>query len=574
MHYLLECDRLTNLEVTKNDILNKEIRYSFGNFSPVDAKHVIQTLTERSFYLVPDLIDELVRDLAGELGEVRPIELQVVGAQLQTENITTLAQYQELGPKEKLVEQFLEAIVKDCGAENERAAALVLYLLTDENNTRPLKTRAELAAALAAEADKLELVLDILLKSGIVFLIPQFPADRYQLVHDYLVSFIRQQRGAELLAELEREKQQRQMAEARINKLLRQQLRIAYGAGIGLLTLAVVAVAFGLKSTLDGMNFQLSALASSSEALLASNLQEEALIESIKAGEQLQRTIWANWIEADTRTQVLATLRQEVYESKGRELKTLKGHSDMVYSVSFSPDGKMIASASDDGTVILWNFNLANLLVLGCDWLKYYLPNHPETLEELQVCQLKPLLIAAASTLVEQGEKLAIDDNVEGAVAKFKQAKAWNPQLEINPETKAQAISLVKQAKDLVSQDEIKKAVSAYTKSQELDSSQEISADAWNSLCWQGSLQGYAKDVMFACEKAVAKAPEDSNIRDSRGLARALTGDTKGAIEDFQVYVNSTNDAKLKSQRQSWIKALYIGQNPFTKEELKRLREL
>ena len=112
LHYLLECDRLTNLEVTKNDILNKEIRYSFGNFSPTDAKHVIQTLTERSFYLAPDLIDELVRDLAGELGEVRPIELQVVGAQLQTENITTLTQYQESGPKEKLVERFLEAIVK------------------------------------------------------------------------------------------------------------------------------------------------------------------------------------------------------------------------------------------------------------------------------------------------------------------------------------------------------------------------------------------------------------------------------------------------------------------------------
>jgi hypothetical protein len=70
-----------------------------------------------------------------------PIELQVVGAQLQTDNITTLEQYHQLGsnPKEKLVQRSLEDVIKDCGAENERAARLVLYLLTNENGTRPLK---------------------------------------------------------------------------------------------------------------------------------------------------------------------------------------------------------------------------------------------------------------------------------------------------------------------------------------------------------------------------------------------------------------------------------------------------
>lgn len=41
--------------------------------------------------------------------------------------------------------------------------------------------------------------------------------------------------------------------------------------------------------------------------------------------------------------------------SNGALLQTLTGHTDGVYSVSFSPDDKMIASASRDGSIKLWN---------------------------------------------------------------------------------------------------------------------------------------------------------------------------------------------------------------------------
>ncbi|MEH1901903.1 MAG: hypothetical protein V7L04_10930, partial [Nostoc sp.] len=217
LHYLLELGRLFDLSVINNNILDKNIRYYLGNFSPADAKAVLESLTERShFYLEPALIEKLVEDLAGELGELRPIELQIVGTQLQTEKITTLEKYLQFGTKEKLVERFLEEVIDDCGAENEQVARLVLYLLTDENGTRPLKTRAELAADLPAEVDKLDLVLEIFVASRLVLLLPESPADRYQLVHDYLVSFIRQQQGNGILAELAREREQRLQAEEKL----------------------------------------------------------------------------------------------------------------------------------------------------------------------------------------------------------------------------------------------------------------------------------------------------------------------------------------------------------------------
>ncbi len=267
IHYLLECNDLSSLKIIGNDILSNNVLYKLGNFSPADAKSIIQRLTENtSFRLEPALVEQLVQDLAGELGEVRPIELQVVGAQLQTENITTLAEYQQRGTKDELVKRYLDEVVNDCGIENRQAADILLYLLTDEKGTRPLKTHAELERDLLpyfseipptplkkgglvsstpflrgspqaggsearAEQDsgisKLNLVLEIFVQSGLVVLLPESPNDRYQLVHDYIATFIRQQQEPKLkqvMMELEKEREQRKLSESKLNNFLKRAL--------------------------------------------------------------------------------------------------------------------------------------------------------------------------------------------------------------------------------------------------------------------------------------------------------------------------------------------------------------
>ena len=226
LHYLLEGDRLTNLEEAIDcEILSKQVLYYLGNFSSDTAKMILQNLCETTqLKLESEQIDEIVKDLAVELDEVRPIELQLVGAQLQSKGITTRKKYRELGdnPKQKLIEQFLDEVIKNTGIRNERTAILVLYLLTNENGTRPLKTRAQIAADLLTDSKKLDWVLDVLVKEGLVLLLSDVPDDRYQLAHDYLIFLIREQKGERLIAELvlEKDKLNKKLIEERPNNFL------------------------------------------------------------------------------------------------------------------------------------------------------------------------------------------------------------------------------------------------------------------------------------------------------------------------------------------------------------------
>jgi len=172
-------------------------------------------------------------------------------------------------------------------------------------------------------------------------------------------------------------------------------------------------------------------------------------------------------------------------------------------------------------------------------------------------------------------------DSSSDEIEEARQRQAWIERLRVGNNPLFAAVQIEK-GNELARLGKIKEALAAYQTGQKLDATVTITGSNGNALCWNGSTRGFAKDVLSVCEIAVQAAPKDGNIQDSRGLARALTGDVSGAIKDFEAYLkwietaDRSDKAALKVERQRWIEELRAGKSPstiFTKEVLEQLRD-
>ena len=137
--------------------------------------------------------------------------------------------------------------------------------------------------------------------------------------------------------ELERERQARRVAQ-----------RTTAGAVLVGLVMAVLTVMTGIQLRESEIQ-EIRALNASSKALFASEKKLDALIESLRAGSTLQRSVWQKiWSTPGLRQRTIGILQERVYGVRKRNRISN-------YGVMFSPDGSYLAMIDRHLIVVLWD---------------------------------------------------------------------------------------------------------------------------------------------------------------------------------------------------------------------------
>jgi len=254
------------------------------------------------------------------------------------------------------------------------------------------------------------------------------------------------------------------------------------------------------------------------------------------------------------------------------------------FDFEWSPDDQFMALSGNSGTLVLLDASLQPWAQTACsvagrnlslaEWQAAF-PGQPYR----KTCAsqvLHPTIVERF--LVTQAKALAANQ-VDAALAAYAPALPLEPAL--LPELKNAALAFWPQALGLraayLAERDPAGALDAAGAIRMLNGATALTPDLWNAVCWYASLYGQPGGALTFCETALQLDPGNPSILDSRGLARALTGDLAGAAADFKVFVEATKKADrydpVGKLRDGWIAALEQGKNPFDAAAIESLKQ-
>ncbi|WP_287527856.1 WD40 repeat domain-containing protein [Okeania sp. SIO2C2] len=229
------------------------------------------------------------------------------------------------------------------------------------------------------------------------------------------------------------------------------------------------------------------------ETIATANSDKTARLWDADTGKQLATLNHQSWVTAVAFSpdgETIATANSDktarLWDADtGKQLATLN-HQSWVTAVAFSPDGETIATASSDKTARLHWATPKALIAEACrrlsrnltaeEWQRYMnssLDKYERTCEELPVHRS---VIAEAKNIAKKAEK----ESIKTAVSILKRAQELEPEIDLDPDTKAKetdpevvvkklaAPGKVKHGRRLATEGKIEQAISIFKQAQKL----------------------------------------------------------------------------------------------------------
>ena len=307
-----------------------------------------------------------------------------------------------------------------------------------------------------------------------------------------------------------------------------------------------------------------------------------------------------------------------VWEVDSNALVAMIPHEAATRSLALSREGRLLATINARDDLRLWRLDHERLIDDACnrvgrnltwgEWQQYLGDASPYR----KTCAQLPIhssFLAAALEMAQAGD-------ADGARAQWIHAAALEPEMDFDVARELESIALyldtegvsaaetgevgraaqrfeastrliddapydfgeraraiaiaarVEEGVELAMDGQAADAIVEFDRAREIDPSLGISATFWNALCWFGTVYEQATEVIDACDRAVdlAEADRKGFFADARGVARLLTGDTPGALADFEMFLDlssgDTSMSDLLAVRRGWVEALRSGVDP------------
>jgi WD40 repeat protein len=242
---------------------------------------------------------------------------------------------EELGGAQEIVRGYLHGELRRLAPDQRKTAAEIFSHLVTPSGTKIAHTAEDLAALSGGKVREIEPMLQQLEGARIL----RQEGSRYEIFHDVLAGAVLQWRS-----EYE--------AEQRIERERRRRRRLVAGI-VGLLGVVIAVAALAVFSVLQWR--EASKQRTAAEVRQLSLVADSQLTVDPQVSLQLALEAFTKAPsddEGSTRGAVLRAL-SESRESNVRAV--LRGHTSPVWTAAFSPNSKLVVTASDDWTARVWD---------------------------------------------------------------------------------------------------------------------------------------------------------------------------------------------------------------------------